>query len=97
MRKGFQWTVNMLMAILLLIFTIMIFWSVMTPNTSAQRGEVKKDVVECMSSADCAESSRGSACMMIYPDNYEAFCGCSVNEDCAGKRSGVCGYDNRCA
>ena len=96
MKKGFQITVKLLMAVLLLMLSVMIFWAILIPDVSAKDDEALPNVVECMSSKDCQSSTRGSACIMVYPDNYESFCGCTVNEDCLGKKSGVCGYDNRC-
>jgi hypothetical protein len=98
MRKGFTDTVSLLMSIILLMSTVALFWySWSMPKDNTLSDETDTNTVQCKTSNDCADSPYGSKCILVYPSDYEDFCGCATNEDCAGRGGEACGFDNRCA
>jgi hypothetical protein len=91
MIKGFEVSINLLITVILLLFTIGIFWSSMVGKGPAplESGEVEQEQV-CKGDDDCPGSQK---CIRIYPGNFTSFCGCLLNVDCNG---GICGSNNRC-
>ena len=99
MRKGFEWSVNLVAAVILGVVAAGIFWSALNGSTApvayASPTPVKLDN-SCKSDNDCTSNLDGARCVVIYPGDFNAFCGCLMSLDCAGRRSGVCDSTNKC-
>ncbi len=96
MRKGlFELSVQILIALLLLIVAVSVFLFPVEKIKAATEAEPENPLEEkaCISDEDCENNPDGSKCVIIYPENLEAFCGCWKNEHCMG---GICGPDNKC-
>ena len=50
----------------------------------------------CTSEDDCTENLDGLRCLLIWQQETSRTCGCVYNEDCDGRRSGLCGTGNKC-
>lgn len=97
MLKGFEWSVNLIVALILAVIAAGVFWAALAGKTplTANAEPVKLDE-SCKNDNDCTANLDGPKCLVIYPGDFTAFCGCLASIDCAGRRSGMCGSNNKC-
>jgi len=93
MRKGFEWSISLLIAVVFLVFSVGIFWAQISgQKTTFNEEEMEEIKTEtCNSDSDCPGNQK---CIQIYPGDFTPFCGCITNSDCDG---GICGPDNKCS
>ena len=96
MKKGFEWSVNLLVAVILAVVAAGIFWSALSGKPSPAKAETVKLNEGCNNDGDCINNLDGSKCLTIYPGDFVPFCGCLTSNDCLNKRSGNCGSNNKC-
>jgi len=96
MRKGFEWSVNLLVAIILGVVAAGIFWSALVGKTPPTKAEPVKLTEGCNNDNDCLNNLDGAKCLVIYPGDFKSFCGCLASEDCLDRGSEICGSDNKC-
>jgi len=91
-----KWVVNILMALIIFIVTIGVFWMSLPGASATSRENITIETErECSNANDCADSEDGGKCMILSNENYVPFCGCELDADCFGRRSGICG-EERC-
>lgn len=98
MKKGFEWSVSILMAIILAVVMAGIVWSALagkTPPVTSAESNVQEN--GCNNANDCLNNQDGGQCLVIYPGDFTPFCGCLVKGDCLNRRNDFCGSDNKCA
>ena len=93
MRKGFEWAVNIMIALILFIVAVGVFWAAIRGETPPVDSEPVEPSKTCLSDDDCIGKADGNKCLVIYPGDFTAFCGCITNDDC---EVGFCGEDNKC-
>jgi len=97
MRKGFEWSVNLLVAIILGVVAAGIFWAALAGKTPPTESEPVKLNEGCNNPDDCINNPDGSICLVIYPGDFTSFCGCyNSTLHCLNRRSGICGSNNKC-
>jgi hypothetical protein len=96
MKKGFEWSVNLLFAVILGIIAAGMFWAVLSEKPPPQDAEPVKLSGGCNNNENCENNLNGSSCIVIYPGNFVPFCGCLSNDDCVNRRSGICDSNNKC-
>ena len=94
MRKGFEWSVNLVVMIILLIVAVGVFWGALNPVGYATPENGETESKTCTTNEDCVGNPDGSKCLQIYPGDFVPFCGCVTNVDCGGD---ICGSDNKCS
>ena len=95
MRKGFEWSVSLLGAVVLGIVAAGIFFSVINLSKAAPKDPEKLTLNEaCNNNDDCKNNDDGLKCLVIYPGDFIPFCGCLTSEDC--KIGRFCGPNNKC-
>lgn len=95
MRKGFEWSVSVLMMVIFAVAMAGIFWAGLMGKASAApatSGDLETNL--CNNAKDCLNNLDGAQCLQIYP-NITQFCGCVENEDCLNRRSGICDTNNK--
>ena len=94
MEKGIEFSVNLIIAFILFIFAVVIFWTVINPVQRTEEATGLKTNL-CKVDADCSSNSGGSRCLIIFPGDYNftPFCGCLTNKDCSGD---FCGSNSKC-
>lgn len=90
MRKGFEWSVNLLIAVILGIVAVGIFWAALALKPPPSNSETIKLNEVCKTDDDCLNNPDGAKCLVIYPGDFTPFCGCLTNKDCVNRRSGIC-------
>ncbi len=96
MKKGFEWSIYLMVAVILFTIAVLIFWSALQGESPPEAQPVEIEKKSCRSNVDCKNDLDGARCLVIYPETLEPFCGCLTNEDCENRRSGVCGPENKC-
>jgi len=97
MRKGIEWTINLLVAVILLIVIVALFWAgINSTGTPPQSDFQSSTVGQCSNDQDCTDNKNGTICIQIgdFQSDLKTFCGCLTNQNC---KSGVCGEDNKCS
>jgi hypothetical protein len=92
MKKGIEWSINMLGAVILLIIAVALWWSALSLDRQIE-SEDPVDETICRTADDCANNVNGGKCLVIYTDYVTPFCGCLTSEDCT---EGYCGSNNKC-
>lgn len=94
MRKGFEWSVSLLVAVILGVIAAGIAFSAVQGKTPPVANEEVTEITEgCNNNDDCENDADGSRCIIIYQEGFAPFCGCLTSDDCGG---GFCGSNNRC-
>jgi hypothetical protein len=93
MSKGFDWSVSLLMAVILGIVAAGVAFAAISFKAPPVKAEVTQPTQGCNSNADCANNIDGRKCMTVYPGSFEPFCGCMFDNECA---TGVCSSNNKC-
>jgi len=96
MKKGFEWSVSLLFAVILGVVAAGVVWAGLTGKASAAPAEPVKLTKGCNNNDDCINNLDGAKCLVIYPGDFTSFCGCLTSEDCSNRRSGICGSNNKC-
>lgn len=63
-------------------------------NSERRNEYAEQEIKICKTDNDCLNSEDGTRCLMVYPGDFEPFCGCMTNNDCI---SGSCGPNNKCS
>ena len=97
MRKGIDWSINLLGAIVLVVMSAALIGPTLINPVKAKDTETQPtSETVCKTADNCIDNLDGARCMVIYPDDSSPFCGCLKNEDCLNRRSGICGSNSRC-
>jgi hypothetical protein len=96
MRKGIEWVVSVLFAVILGALAAGILLKALS-NEGVQNVEAQTVITEgCNNDNGCANNINGMKCIIDYRSDYEAFCGCLKNEDCVNAGGDVCGANQKC-
>ena len=93
MRKGFEWSISLMLAVILLVFSVAIFWNAIAGKTTASASPTTIPKQGCDTDTDCLGNPNGLKCLQVWPGDINPFCGCISNNDCG---VGVCGTNNKC-
>jgi len=93
MRKGFEWSISILFALILAVVAAGMMWAALTGKASAAPAEPVKLTKGCINDNDCLNKVDGSKCLVVYPGDFTSFCGCLTSVNC---KVGNCGSDNKC-
>jgi hypothetical protein len=93
MKKGIEWPINLLGAVILLIIAVGLWWSALSLDRGIE-SENPVDEAICRTPKDCASNVDGSKCLVIYADYVTPFCGCLTSDDCM--EGYYCGSNNKC-
>jgi len=83
-------------AMILLIIAVAFYAGFLFTEGDEGTTEEKEELEGCRTDDDCLSNLDGSKCLLVYPEGYTLVCGCIMNDDCNGKRSGFCGSENKC-
>jgi len=98
MKKGFEWSIQVFATIVLGVISAGIFYAALsgsTPPANASNENITMDT-SCNNDNDCTNNLDGSKCMVIYPGEFESFCGCLTSADCVDRRNEICDSNNKC-
>ncbi len=93
MKKGFEASVILLLAVVFVIISVAIFWTAIRSTGESPELEYTEAKL-CQTDDNCKTSQNGLICIQDINENFEAFCGCIINDNCI---TGVCGADNKCS
>ena len=96
MKKGFEWSVSILIAVILAVAMAGIIWAGLTGKTPIANAEPVNSAKGCNNADNCLNNLDGAQCLVIYPGDFTPFCGCLESEDCLNRRSGFCGSNSKC-
>ena len=99
MKKGFEWSVHLLVAVIIAVIAAGILWAGLagkTPMAKATDADTAKLSKGCDNENDCVNSLDGSKCLVIYPGDFTPFCGCLTSDDCLNTGGKLCGSNNKC-
>jgi hypothetical protein len=103
MKGVTEFTIGVVVGVLLLVFTLFIFVNGFNVSNSGFDVTKDKETVTPPTCPDCATNADGARCIKLYDEGiYKLpFCGCYTKEDCTSEinvvtRIGVCNENNIC-
>lgn len=97
MRKGLDWHITLMMAVILFVFSVVILWDALAGKTTASASPTTIPKQGCDTDADCQTNPDGAKCLQVWPGDINPFCGCyNSTLHCIGRRSGICGTNDKC-
>ena len=79
---GANWVISALIAIIILVLVVSMFWNIFNPNIGAE-ASVEVEEGSCLNGDDCIGNPDGSRCIILPEQSNEPFCGCLIaSQDC---------------
>ncbi|MEM3609837.1 MAG: hypothetical protein QW076_02940 [Candidatus Anstonellales archaeon] len=95
MKKGLEFSINLIVAFILFILAVIVFWLAFNPVGKVEEARgLKTDF--CKTDTDCSSNIEGTRCLITFPGDYNftPFCGCLTTNDC---KVGYCDSNNKCS